>query len=496
MTDIIIHYRNELKAFLECEPSISYELSEEFSFFVKGYKFMPAYKAGRWDGKIRLYNIRDRLFYIGLLKNLIEWCRDNGYTIAYANKADFENSFTELTEDQWVELKAKGKFEPRWYQENAIKYALNHSKSLILSPTGSGKSYIMYLVVRHLLEYYDGDILIVVPSTGLVEQLEGDFKDYVADDWDVEENVHKLYGGKEKYLNKRVTISTWQTARLLPKSWFERFTAYICDEAHEADSKCQSAIIDQLAHARFRMGLTGTLDGTIMHLLEMQARFGSVYRVATTKDLQDEGSLSKLKIDCLQLKYSKEDVDLVRHLDYQQEIDFIVAHKKRNHLLAKAAIKCDGNVLMLFNYVNKHGVVLYEMLKPMCEKEGKKLYYISGKTHVDEREQIRSILEKEDNCILLASFGTTKRGVNFKNLDNMIFCHPFKSVTTILQSIGRQLRPSAKKQYATLIDIADDFSYHSKKGNKKLNTTLKHFLERLKIYAGEKWNYKIIKITM
>ena len=496
MTDITIHYNNELKAFLECEPSISYEISEAFAFFVKGYKFMPAYKAGRWDGKIRLYSIKDRQFYIGLMQNLVQWCEENGYTIAYANKTDFANSFTEINDEQWAELLTKGKYEPRWYQENAVKYALTNSKSLILSPTGSGKSYIIYLIIRHLLEYYEGDILIVVPSTGLVEQLFGDFSEYVTDGWDVEENVHRLYGGKEKYLNKRVTISTWQTARLLPKSWFERFQSYICDEAHEADSKCQSAIIDQMAHARFRLGLTGTLDGTAMHELEMQARFGSIYVAAKTKALQDEGALAQLKIECLQLRYTKEEIDLVKHLDYQQEIAFIVGHKKRNYLLAKAAIDCDGNTLMLFNFIEKHGMILYEMLKPMCEKAGKKLYYISGNVDVDEREKIRMILEKEDNCILLASFGTTKRGVNFKNLDNLIFCHPFKATITILQSIGRSLRPNAKKLYARLIDICDDFSYTTKKGTKKQNTTLRHFLERLKTYVNEKWNYKIIQIQM
>lgn len=496
MADIIIHYKNELKCTLQSDPGVAYELSEAFSFFANGYKFMPAYKAGRWDGKIRLFNLRGREFFNGLLVLLFAWCEENGYTIEYANKEEFDRNSTSIDDNSWNELLKTGKFEPRWFQENAIKYALTHGKSLILSPTGSGKSYIIYLTIRYLLEHYDGDVLIVVPSTSLVEQLFADFKDYVADDWDVEANVHRLYGGKEKYEKKPITISTWQTARNLHESWFKRFRGYICDEAHEADSKCQSAIIDQMAHARFRMGLTGTLDGTLMHELEMQARFGSLYRAARTKDLQDEGTLSPLRIDCLHLKYTREEIDIVRHLEYQQEIDFIVTHKKRNYLLAKSAINCEGNVLMLFNYVQKHGTVLYELLKPMCEKAGKKLFYISGATDVDSREEIRMILEKEDNCVLLASFGTTKRGINFKNLDNLIFCHPFKSVTTTLQSIGRQLRPNAKKQYATLIDVADDFSYTTRKGEKKQNTVLKHFLERLKIYVNEKWTYKIVQIQM
>lgn len=197
-TDIVIHYRDELRSFLECDPGVAYELSDAFSFFVKGYKWMPAFKAGRWDGRIRLFNARDRALYTGLLKNLFDWCKENGYSIAYANKDDFKDSNTSINDEQWNELLGTGKFEPRWYQENAVKYALNNSKSLVLSPTGSGKSYILYLIVRHLLEYYEGDILITVPSTSLVEQLFTDFEDYVNDGWSVEDNVHRLYGGKEK----------------------------------------------------------------------------------------------------------------------------------------------------------------------------------------------------------------------------------------------------------------------------------------------------------
>lgn len=496
MTDIILHYKNELMMHVECSPSTAYEVSEAFSFFVKGYKFMPSYKSGRWDGRIRLFNIKDRQFYIGLVDDLKVWCNENGYTLAFADGVDFMKSELALGEGDWEHIKTFGKFEPKWYQENAIKFACEQGKSLILSPTGSGKSYILYLMVRHILERIEGDILIVVPSTSLVEQLFADFKDYVADGWDADEFVHLLYGGKDKSTLKRVTICTWQTAKGMPAPWFKRFQSYLCDEAHEADSKCQSEIITKIAHAPVRMGLTGTLDGTQMHLLEMKARFGTVYRAATTKDLQDGGDLSKIAIDCLHLKYPKEEIDIVRHLDYQQEISYLVKHKKRNFILAQAALKCDGNVLMLFNFVDGHGKVLYEMLQPLAEKAGKKVYFISGGVDVEEREEIRMILEKESNCILLASFGTTKRGINFKNLDNLIFCHPYKAVITILQSIGRALRVSSLKEYATLIDVADDFTHTKRNGSKLKNTTLNHFLERLKVYVSEGWKYKIIPIKM
>jgi superfamily II DNA or RNA helicase len=457
---------------------------------------MPAFKAGRWDGKVRLYTVKDRAFYIGLLSKLFEWCEESGYTYEYANPDDFKDSRTFIDDEGWEWLKTLGKFEPKWYQKEAVFQALNQSKSLILAPTGSGKSYIQYLIIRYLLEHYEGKILMTVPSTSLVEQMYTDFQDYVVDDWSVEDNVHRIYSGKEKYTEHRVVISTWQSAVKLPKVWFNSFGAYICDEAHGADAKSISHIIDQLSHARFRLGLTGTLDGTKMHELDMEARFGKVVRVATTKDLQDGGDLAPLNIECLQLRYNKDDIALVKNMDYDGEIKFIVGHRQRNYLLAKTAIAQEGNTLMLFNYVAKHGKVLYELMKPMCEAAGKNLYFISGTTAVDDREQIRQILEKENNAILLASFGTLAVGVNVKNLHNLVFCHPLKAVIRTLQSIGRILRTAEGKVDVKLIDIADDLSYTTRSGIKKQNTILRHFLERLKIYVGEKWKYKIIPIQM
>lgn len=398
--DILIHYRDELRCTLECNPGVAYEILEEFSFYVKGYKFMPRYKSGAWDGRIRLFDIRSKGFYLGLLKKLVDWAESNGYTYAFANKEQFKEKRIEFDQKNLDELLTKVKFQPKWYQDDAVKFALTEGKTLVMSPTGSGKSFIIYLIARYLVDYENMNVLITVPSKSLVEQLYSDFVDYTIDDWSVEDNVHRLYGGKEKTELKPITISTWQTAWRLPKPWFSRFSSYICDEAHGADAKCVSAIIDNLAHAPLRTGLTGTLDGTTMHELDMQARFGTIRRVASTKELMEDGDLADLEIDCLQLKYTQDDIDIVKHLDYQQEIDFLVSHAQRNRILAKAAMLQEGNTLMLFNYIQKHGEILYKILEPMCKEHGKKLYYIHGQTNVEDREKIRGILEKSGNNVI------------------------------------------------------------------------------------------------
>lgn len=495
MTDIIIHHSDQIKCRLECSGGIAYEVAEAFSFFVKGYKFMPTFKSGRWDGRIKMFDARTKLFPKGLLPRLVEWCQENGYAIKVDQESKqglkpqvpYDPSFLE----NWAKY---GKLKPKSYQIASIENALKFNQCLILSPTGSGKSYVIYLLVRYLLEHTQEDILITVPTTSLVEQLYSDFADYAVS-WNVEDYVTKIYSGKEKNTKHRVKISTWQSVYKLDKKWFGNVGAYICDEAHGADSKSISAIVDKMPDAPVRVGLTGTLDGSKLHELEMLARFGNLYVAATTKDLMDAGDLAQLDIRCLKITYSDEDIKLVKALDYQGEIDFLVSSERRNNILVNAALNEPKNVLMLFNYIDKHGTKLYQMLRDQAEKYKKKIYYIHGGIEVEDRENIRQLLEKEDNCILLASYGTFSTGLNVKNLHTVIFCHPFQAKIKNLQSIGRTIRVSAGKDKATLIDIADDLVYKTKKGVEKINTTMKHFIERLKIYQSEKFTYKIINLS-
>jgi superfamily II DNA or RNA helicase len=495
MTDIIIHHSDQIRARLECSGGIAYEVAEEFSFFVKGYKFMPTFKSGRWDGRIKMFDVRNRLFYRGLIPRLIEWCHANDYTIKIDADAKAGLRPQVAYDPTWLDNWAKyGKFKPKAYQITAINHSLKVNQTLLMSPTGSGKSYMMYMMVRYLLENTQEDILITVPTTSLVEQLYSDFADYAVD-WNVDNYVTKIYSGKEKNTKHRVKISTWQSVYKLPQNWFARFGAYLCDEAHGADSKSISSIVDKMPEASVRVGLTGTLDGTKLHELEMLARFGGIFRATTTRDLMDSGDLATLDIRCLKIQYTDEEIKHVKLLDYQGEIDFLITNDRRNNILVNAALSEPKNVLMLFNFIDKHGTKLYEMLRSKAEKYNKKIYYIHGGIDVEDRENIRQLLEKYDNCILLASFGTFSTGINVKNLHTVIFCHPFQAKIKTLQSIGRTIRTAAGKDGATLIDIADDLVYKTKKGVEKINTTMKHFIERLKIYQSEKFTYKIINLS-
>ena len=498
----IIRIRKKNHAFIhiDCEPSVANELCDFFTFFVPGYKFMPAYKNKMWDGKIRLFDTRTKELYAGLYQYIEEFANAEGrdYRIELEHDDYYGLPKTDTVIDMSfmkdLVLTAAGKpIEPRDYQLTAIEHGLTKKSAMLISPTASGKSLIIYSLLRYVLEVQNKRALIVVPTTSLVEQMYADFGDYSKHDdgFDVESSCHRIYAGRPKFAeNERVIITTWQSIYKMPSSWFEQFGAVFGDEAHNFKAKSLTSILSKCRDAEYRFGTTGTLDGTQTHKLVLEGLFGPAFYVTTTKKLMDEGSLSDLDISVLLLKY---DEDLRRKFGkqtYQQEIDYIVSYQKRNQLITNLALDQDGNTLVLFQYVEKHGKPLYNMIAEKAHAR-RKIFYVSGETGVDTREEIRRITETQKNAIIVASLGTFSTGVNIRNLHNIIFASPSKSQIKILQSIGRGLRKSEDGRATKLYDIADDLHWKSRK-----NYTLNHAAERIKIYTKEKFKYKIYEIDI
>lgn len=175
--------------------------------------------------------------------------------------------------------------------------------------------------------------------------------------------------------------------------------------------------------------------------------------------------------------------------DYQTEMNYIVANQKRNEFIKNLVMSLEGNTLVLFQLVEKHGKILHELIKKSAKN--RHVFFVFGGTDVEVRESVRAITEKESNAIIVASYGVYSTGVNIRNLHNVVFASPSKSRIRNLQSIGRGLRLGDNKEKATLIDIADDL-----RDGKHTNYTLKHFIERVKIYDEEKFNYKFYNIEL
>ena len=498
METITIQKKNEVFLNIQTDPSIEMELSEHFQFFVPGYKFMPAYRNRMWDGKIRLFDSRKKTLYCGLHKYLREFCDVRDYNLEVIESPQYgtlESSLEPNLEGLLSNLSLSvngADIIPRQYQLEGLSHTLSKEKSLLLSPTASGKSLIIYLAIRYYLDVFDGNVLLIVPTTSLVEQMYSDFGDYSRKDkWSHEENCHRIYSGREKIgVQQRIIISTWQSIYKLPATWFSNFGMVIGDEAHNFKAKSLTSILEKCTEAKYRIGTTGTLDGTQTHQLVLEGLFGPVYKVTTTKELMDNDDLAQLNIDILILKYKEEYCKQIIKEKYQQELDFIVRYEPRNNFISNLALDQKGNTLILFNYVDKHGKPLHSLLQTKMPDK-RKLFYVSGETDVDTRESVREITEKEKDAIIVASIGTFSTGINIRNLHNIIFASPSKSQIRVLQSIGRGLRKSEDGTDTKIYDIADDLHWKNQK-----NYTLQHAAERIKIYSKERFNYKMYDVNI
>ena len=472
--------KDEVFLKISCEAGVAQEICDYFTFTVPGHTFMPAYRMKIWDGKIRLFNIHNRLLYSGLLEYVFIFAEKRNYEV----KPDgdwWKPRKIEKNEKFFEDLKLP--FEPRDYQIEGFHHALSYKKSLLVSPTASGKSLIIYLIVRAL----NTKTLIIVPTTSLVSQLYADFQEY---GWDSAKYCHQVYAGQDKVSDKQVVISTWQSIYKLNKKTFEPYKLVIGDEAHGFKSKSLTSIMTKCVNAEYRIGTTGTLDGTQTHKLVLEGLFGKVYKVTSTAKLIDRKQLAPFRVEIVVLKYPDVICEQFRKIKYADELEFIVGHEKRNKYIRNLVLSLEGNTLLLFRLVKKHGRILYDMIKEESDVN-RKTFFVFGGTETETREQIRAIAEKERDAIIVASYGVFSTGINIRNLHNIVFASPSKSRIRNLQSIGRGLRLSENKEETVLYDIADDLRSGARK-----NFAYQHFEERVKIYDEESFPYKIHKLDL
>ena len=488
METIRVRKLNHANLHLECDHGVAAEVREFFTFEVPGARFMPAFKRKVWDGKIRLFDANTGSLPAGLIQHLVAFCNDHKYEIEQIKtKYGLPYERDDIKGKNLIDFveSLHLPFKIREYQFIGIMEALKRKRGILISPTGSGKSLIIYVLVKYWLQMlttgtkypHAGRVLVIVPTTGLVEQMHGDFKSYGQS----ELGMHRIYSGKDKDFDAAICISTWQSIYKMPKVWYDQFGMIIGDECHGFKSKSLMNIMNKATEAAYRYGTTGTLDGTQTHELVLQGLFGKIYRVTTTKTLQDKDVLAQLHIKRLILDYGeKERLDFGKP-DYMEEIDFIVGYQKRNNFIANLAVDLKGNSLVLFNYVEKHGKPLFELINNKVD-EKRKVFFVSGEVATSDREAIRKIVEKQKNAIIVASLGTFSTGINIRNLHNIIFASPSKSQIRVLQSIGRGLRKSDNNEPTTLYDIIDNLYV-----NKRKNFALIHSEERLKIYEKEQF---------
>jgi len=500
---VTIAYLDEVHMKVTSTPDVRQELCDYFKFRPLGYLFNPSYRNKIWDGYIRLYSPFKPILYVGLLHYIVKFCEDRDYEI----EIDPKLIVNEKVDDDYAYQLAKqikSPYEPRDYQNVYVNHCIKNQRALILSPTSSGKSYIQHLIQQHYYLTTELKTLVIVPTIGLVHQLAGDFVSYGVD----EKNIHKIMAGVDKNVDKAITISTWQSIVNMPKDWFDQFGLLLGDEAHNYKSKSLIKIVEKMSDCKYKFGFTGTISSkSQVNKLILEGLFGPLKRVVSTKDLIDEGTLAEFRVKAILLNYSLEakkaykkasaetfnacKVESKRkNLRYQMELEYINSSEERNIFIRNLVWSLkDQNNLILFDRIDKHGKILEEYFR----RDDRQLHFIHGNVDGKERERIRNMVENDvnKNHNILASYGTFSTGINLKKLDNIIFASGSKSEIRVLQSIGRSLRKGNGADLATLYDITDNISTTTKE-----NYTLKHFRERINIYAAEKLPYKVFMVDI
>ena len=467
MEKVTVRKVDEVFMQVNCDDSLARDLYDFFSFTVPNAKFMPSYRNKFWDGKVRLFSLKTKKIYIGLLPYVDEFCRERGFDFG-----GIEDVIGKKTDKKDLEEFAKSlnlPLVPRDYQLDAFITAIKYGRQLLLSPTASGKSLIIYLLAR----YYNKKTVIIVPTTSLVEQMAKDFKDYGYD-----KEICKIYSGQPVF-DSDITITTWQSFSKAPKNVLESFDVVVGDEAHLFKAQTLKGILEKMKNTAVRIGTTGTLDGSEVHRLQLEGLFGPVKKVISSYQLMEEGTIANINIDCVILRHTKQP-----KMKYQEEMDYLVSHQGRNQFITNLVASLKGNTLVLFQYVEKHGEVLYKMLDGRVED----LHYVFGGTDTEDRENVREVVEQSNNSVILASYGTFSTGVNIKRIDNIVFASPSKSRIRNLQSIGRGLRKAEGKNSMRLFDVSDDLQNE--------NYTLNHLKERINIYNEEQFPYEIKEFNL
>lgn len=478
---------------IECEDDISLELHEYFTMFAENYQHHPLYKARRWNGKLYFYHSRNHAIYAGLVGEVLTFAKERGYSV------ELDKSVVELfkfpssiTREQFVEFVKSldihdygDQLEIRDYQMLGAWQALTTRRRVFSSNTSSGKSVIQYICIRLLQREIEGKVLLVVPSQNLVEQMYSDFRNYSSTDenWNIEYECCRLYAAYDFDPSKQVVISTWQSLQDKPSDWFEEFEVVMCDEAHQAKAKEIKRIIECCQNASFRLAFTGTVPKGKADKMTLLGLFGPVSVLQTSRQAMDKGYIAELDIKCLQLNHSTYPK---KKMKYPEEMDFICSSEKRNKFICNLANSLKGNTLILVARIESHG----DVLKKMLDESGttKKIFYIHGGVDASDRENIRAIMEKEEDAIVIGSFGCVSTGWSVRNLHNVIFGFPSKSFIRVVQSIGRGLRRSSTKSHCVLYDVVDNINEN--------NFAWNHFLERVKIYTEQQFKSSLVEIDL
>jgi len=475
------------------------QLKSSLTKKIEGWRFHPLVKKKVWDGSITF--IKGNKVPAGLWKEVIDICKEYDLPFTLNGITNiFDSALTVETFNTWVsDFFKNSDIKPRDYQVDAAYKILRYRRCLAELATSAGKTLISFMVVAYMLEQLGKKkILMIVPNVSLVVQASGDFEQYNKSRVPI--RIQQIYAGVKLRPSSNIVIGTYQSLVKYDEEYFSQFDAVFVDETHKAKATSIQTIMDKCWHCDYRFGLSGTIPkrGTVSRLSLMSA-MGPLVTQIKANYLQDEGHIAKCKVLQIHMDYAtdaqKEAFSFLskspqdRQKLFSLEQNFINENERRLDFVCNVVKKSTSNSLVLFHKI-AYGEKLYKRLKEITDK---KVYYVDGSVNADIREEFKARMEKNDDVIIVASYGTFSTGISIKNIHNVFFTESFKSEVIIRQSIGRGLRLHSNKDVVKIYDFIDDFRYKID-DHDWLNYIYRHGMERRKIYKEEKFPFEVQNI--
>jgi len=459
------------------------KLVEAVEYFVPYARHTPAYKLGRWNGKISFCDIGARS-YLNLLDRLLPIVQSQGYEIEIEDNRISEHTFEfeEVEEDSYSHITwPKGHpmaGEPimiRDHQLDVINSYLNNLTGINIAPTGAGKT-IITAILSHKVEPY-GRSIVIVPTKDLVTQTEEDYKNLGLD-------VGVFFGDRKEYL-KTHTICTWQSLESLAKKskevdleidiedFFEGVVCVMVDEVHKAKADVLRKLLSTyLRNAPIRWGLTGTMPEEEGDKVAVLASIGPMLGSIRTRELQDKGILAELHINVWQLQDLGDVFD-----NYQSELKWLTTNPARLKYLAKEVITMsqNGNTLVLVDRIET-GEKLQSLIPDSI--------FVSGKMKSKDRKEEYKEVQEVDGKVIIATYGVASTGINIVRIFNLVLFEAGKSFVRVIQSIGRGIRVAADKDFVNVYDVCSNCKFSKR-----------HLTKRKKFYNEAEYPYTVTKVN-
>jgi len=451
---------------------------------VKGYRFMPQFKLGVWNGKQSYF--RNGKINLGLWKEALRGCQEIGVPFYFENKEDFPinrdvtlESVKEFCNSYFKNHKIKTKegwipFMPYEHQIESAYKILKNRFCMAEVATSGGKSLIISIVMFYTLKKINPDakFLIIVPSITLVTQFYDNIIEYNWGENNLEEERDKKLDGPcdirvEEIMSEKprkhsgtkdanVYIGTYQSLEKWPKEFFQQFHTVVTDEAHGAKANTITTILKRtFGHAYSRFGVSGTFpDEDSCEILTIQSVLGPKITEVTANELKEKGIITPMEIKAVIMNHEDSDflgrIKEIRKAGLGKEAldiekDYIHLSEKRLEFIKKIVSKCDNNTLLLFHTID-YGKKIFDKLS--SELTDKEFYYIDGEVPGKKREVIKKEMEK------------TKQKIEYTILNFGEYELEFKSDTKIPLSNGSFKLAS---DINTEDDINDDFIEKHKK---------------------------------